>query len=61
VGAWVLVITILGVAVSFVWFLPLAAALILLALATFGAIVTGRAEGFWRGVKLFITEVLFGW
>lgn len=60
-GAWLLVITILGAAAFLVWFLPVVAALIFLTLVTIAAVVTARAEGFWRGVKLFIKEVLFGW
>jgi len=60
-GAWLLVIAVLGAATLLVWFLPAVAALIFLALLTFVAVVTARTEGFWRGLKLFIKEVLFGW
>jgi hypothetical protein len=61
VGAWLLVVTLLGAVALLVWFLPLVAALIFLALVTFAAIMTGRVEGFWRGLKFFIKEILFGW
>jgi len=60
-GAWLLVVIIVGTAVLLVWFLPVVAALTFVALVAFAAVLTARTEGFWKGVKLFIKEVLFGW
>jgi hypothetical protein len=47
--------------VVLVFYLPLVAAALLVALVAFAAIVRGKTEGFWKGVRLFIREILFGW
>jgi hypothetical protein len=44
-----------------VFFLPVVAAVLFVACVTFVAVAVGRSEGFWRGMKLFIKEMLFGW
>lgn len=44
-----------------VFFLPIVAAVLFIACVTFVAVAVGRSEGFWRGLKLFIKEMLFGW
>jgi hypothetical protein len=44
-----------------VFVLPVVAAVLFVTCAAVVAVVVGRSEGFWRGWKLFIKEVLFGW
>jgi len=61
IGAWVLVITIVAVVGSLVWFAPVVAALAFVALTAFLAFTVGKAQGFWSGVRWFIKEILFGW
>jgi hypothetical protein len=47
--------------VVLVFYLPLVAAILFVALVTVVAIARGKAEGFWSGVTLFLKEILFGW
>lgn len=42
-------------------FHPIVAAVLFVAFVTFLAVAVGKSEGFWRGLKLFIKEMLFGW
>ena len=59
--AWVAtILVVIGLALL-VFFLPVVAAVLFVACVTFVAVAVGRAEGFWRGLKLFIKEMLFGW
>ncbi len=61
VVAWVAtILVVIGLALL-VFFLPVVAAVLFVACVTFVAVAVGRAEGFWRGLKLFIKEMLFGW
>ena len=47
--------------VVLVFYAPLIAAIIFVALVTVVAIAKGKTDGFWSGVRLFIREILFGW
>ena len=51
----------LAVVVLLIWFVPVIAAVIFVALVTFVAVAVGKAEGFWSGLKYFVKEILFGW
>ncbi len=51
----------MGVIALFVWFLPIVAAVLVVAFVAFLALAKGKAHGFWSGVKIFIKELLFGW
>lgn len=59
--AWLAVILFLATIVLLFWFAPVIAAVIFVACVTFVAVAVGKAEGFWRGLKYFIKEILFGW
>jgi Na+-translocating ferredoxin:NAD+ oxidoreductase RnfD subunit len=52
---FVVVLAVLGV------FLPAVAAVLFVVCATFVAVAVGRSEGFWKGVKQFVKDILFGW
>ncbi len=47
--------------VVLVFYLPLVAAILFVALLIFLAIVRGKTEGFWSGIRYFLKEILFGW
>ena len=47
--------------VILVFYLPLVAAILFVALVTVVAIARGKADGFWSGLRLFLKEILFGW
>jgi hypothetical protein len=59
--AWVALILFLAAIVLLFWFAPVIAAVIFVACVAFVAVAIGKAEGFWRGLKYFIKEMLFGW
>lgn len=59
--AWFGTISFLIVLVLLVWLLPIVAAVVFVACVTFVAATAGKAQGFWKGVKLFVKEMLFGW
>jgi len=59
--AWLAVILVLGAIALLVWFVPIIAAVLFVACVTIVAVATGRADGFWSGMKFFIKEMLFGW
>ena len=59
--AWVAIISIAIALALLVSFLPVLAAVLFVACVTFVAVAVGGSQGFWRGVKLFIMEILFGW
>jgi hypothetical protein len=59
--AWIAVTLLLGGIVLLVWFVPVIAAAIFVALVIFVAVGKGKAEGFRSGLKYFIKEILFGW
>ena len=46
---------------ALVFYAPLVAAIIFIALLTILAITKGKTEGFWGGVRFFVREILFGW
>jgi len=45
--------------VALVFYLPVVAAVLFVALVTFLAMATDK--GFWNGVRLFLKEILCGW
>jgi hypothetical protein len=59
--AWVAIFWIVGALALLVAFLPVIAAVIFVGCVTLVAVAVGRSQGFWKGVKLFIKEILFGW
>jgi hypothetical protein len=61
VFGWVLVAVFLAAIVLLVWFVPVVAAVIFVALVAFVAVAIGKAEGFRNGLNYFIKEILFGW
>jgi hypothetical protein len=61
IAGWFLVIFLLSAITLLVWFLPIVAAVLFIALVAFLAVAEGLARRFWRGVKVFIKEILFGW
>jgi len=58
---WAALILFLVLIPPLIFFFPIVAAVIFVGCVTFVAIAVGRTEGFWKGLKLFIKEVLFGW
>jgi hypothetical protein len=59
--AWLVVTLFLATTVLLVWFVPVIAAVIFVALVTVVAVAVGKADGFWSGLRYFIKEILFGW
>ena len=59
--AWIVTFSIIIALALLVFFLPVVAAMVFIACVAFGAVMVGREQGFWRGVKVFIKEMLFGW
>ncbi len=57
----VIVLAIVATIAALGFYLPIVAAILFVSLTIFLAIARGKAEGFWKGLKLFITEILFGW
>jgi len=47
--------------VVLVFYLPVVAAILFVALVAVLAIARGKSEGFWSGMRLFLKEILFGW
>ena len=43
------------------FYLLIVAAILFVFLTIFLAIARGKVEGFWKGLKFFITQILFGW
>jgi len=61
IAGWILAFFLLSAIALLVWFLPVVAGVLFVALVTFLAVAEGRARGIWSGVKIFIKEILFGW
>jgi hypothetical protein len=59
--AWSATILIVIALALLVFFLPILAALLFVGCVTFIAVAVGRSQGFWRGLKIFVKEMLFGW
>ena len=59
--AWLAVSLFLGALVLLIWFVPAIAAVMFVALVTFTAVAIWKTDGFWSGLKHFVSEILFGW
>ncbi len=59
--AWAALILFLAVVPPLIFFFPILAAVLFVTCVTSIAIAVGRTEGFGKGLKLFIMEMLFGW
>jgi len=46
---------------ALVFYFPLIFAIIFVGLLIFLTVIKTRAEGFWKGLKFFLKEILFGW
>jgi len=53
-------LVVIGIALL-VSFLPVLAAVVFLGCVTLIAVVVEKTQGFWRGLKYFVKEILFGW
>lgn len=59
--AFGIVLVIIATIGALVVYLPLLAAVLFVSLTILLAVVRGMAAGFWKGLKYFIREILFGW
>ncbi len=60
-GAWIAILASISAVALLVFYLPVVAAILFVILTGFAAIVAGKKRGAWRGVTVFIREILFGW
>jgi hypothetical protein len=58
--AWALISAALAMIIFLLLYLPIVVEIALVTFALFVAIVIWRSEGFGRGLKYFIKEILFG-
>ena len=58
--AWVLICAVFAIIIFLLLYLPILVEIALVGFAVFVAIFIWRPEGFGRGLKYFIKEVLFG-